>query len=280
MVTLAGCDVQPVSMMDAPSPHSAPEPTRDTVSILAWNVESGESDPEVIAQQLAALSGYDVIALSEVSPGDFDRFQQGAGNQFASIDSATGGGDRLQILYDANQFELVRQLELEKYRDHVLNNGTHRSPLVAHLRDRETGVEFQVMVNHLARRNEYLRNQQAIGLREWARDQTLPTITIGDFNFDYDFPTERGNAAFTEMLRDNVWQWVDPEELIDTNWSDSDGDGRDNYPDSMLDFAFVAGTAKDWKPQCRVIVREGDFPDNETTSDHRPIALDLTPSAE
>lgn len=145
------------------------------------------------------------------------------------------------------------------------------------LRERDTGVEFQVMVNHLARSNEELRNGQAIGLREWARDQTLPTIAIGDFNMDYDFPTERGNEAFVEIMRDDIWQWIEPEEFIDTNWYDPDGDGIDNFPDSMLDFAFVAGPAKDWSPACRVIVREGDFPDDATTSDHRPIELRLKP---
>jgi hypothetical protein len=45
----------------------------------------------------------------------------------------------------------------------------------------------------------------------------------------------------------------------------------------MLDFAFVAGPAKDWKPVCKVIVRDKDFPDNKTTSDHRPIELRLAP---
>lgn len=134
------------------------------------------------------------------------------------------------------------------------------------------------MVNHLARGNEELRNQQAVGLREWARDQTLPTIAIGDFNMDDDFLTQRGNQAFIEILRDNVWEWVEPEELIDTNWSDNDGDGRDNYPDSMLDFAIVAGPAKDWSPICRVIMRARDFPDDEATSDHRPIELLLIPT--
>ena len=108
-------------------------------------------------------------------------------------------------------------------------------------------------------------------------EQALPTITAGDFNMDFEFATQRGNDAFTEMLRDNVWQWVRPEELIDTNWSDPDGDGMDNFPGSMLDFAFVAGRAKDWQPASNMIVRDGDFPDDETTSDHRPIELLLTP---
>ena len=96
------------------------------------------------------------------------------------------------------------------------------------------------MTNHLARGNADLRTQQAIGMREWARDQSVAVVNIGDFNMDFDFRSQKGNDAFVELLRDNVWQWVRPVELIDTNWSDPDGDGNDNYPDSMLDFAFAA----------------------------------------
>ena len=144
------------------------------------------------------------------------------------------------------------------------------------LRERDTRVEFIVMTNRFARVNTDLRSQQALGLREWARDQSVAIINIGDFNMDFDFPSQKGNDAFVEMLRDNVWQWVRPIEFIDTNWSDPDGDGNDNYPGSMLDFAFVAGPVTDWNPVCEVIVREGDFPDDRTTSDHRPIELKVT----
>ena len=83
------------------------------------------------------------------------------------------------------------------------------------------------MTNHLARVSAKLRTQQAIGLREWARDQNVPIINIGDFNMDFDFPTQRGNDAFVEILRDNVWMWVKPKELIDTNWSAPLGDPKD-----------------------------------------------------
>ena len=78
-------------------------------------------------------------------------------------------------------------------------------------------------------------------------------------------------------LGDGIWKWVKPVEFIDTNWAGTDGDGRDNYPDSMLDFAFIAGPAKDWNPVCSVVVRDGDFPDDEATSDHRPIELTVSP---
>ena len=74
-------------------------------------------------------------------------------------------------------------------------------------------------------------------------------------------------------MRDGIWKWVKPVEWIDTNWADRNDDGVDDYPGSMLDFVFVANGATEWKTTCRVIVREGDFPDDETTSDHRPVEL-------
>ena len=48
------------------------------------------------------------------------------------------------------------------------------------------------------------------------------------------------------FLRDGVWKWLKPQPLIDTNWADHDGDGQDDYPDSMLDFVFVANRAREW----------------------------------
>ena len=76
------------------------------------------------------------------------------------------------------------------------------------------------------------------------------------------------------MTRGDAWEWVVPNPLVDTQWSDNFG--KDRFPNSMLDFAFVAGEAKTWNPQCSVIVRPGDFPDDSKTSDHRPVELRLT----
>lgn len=251
-------------------PQHAAEP--DPIRIIAWNVESGGSDISVIASQLSKFD-HGIIALSEVTPRAFDAYAEVTGYQ--SVEGTTGRSDRLQILF-SNRFELIRSEELND-----INDGNHRSPLLVHLRDKTTGKDFLLNVNHLARGKAAVRESQADGLREWARNQTIPSISIGDFNFDYSFITKTGNPGLAAMLRDNVWLWVKPEEWIDTNWADGGrgnaGDGVDDYPDSMLDFAFVAGPACDWKPVCRVIERPGDFPDDETTSDHRPIELVLTP---
>ena len=82
------------------------------------------------------------------------------------------------------------------------------------------------------------------------------------------------------MLESGVWQWLKPDPLIDSNWSDDRRvtDRRvDRYPDSLLDFVFVANGAKSWKGEADVVVRPNDFPDSDKTSDHRPMISRFTP---
>jgi len=241
-----------------------------TLRILSWNVESEGSAPTVIARQLRELERYDIYALTEVLPEAAAKFTAAPEGNYQAIVTRSGYNDRMQIIYDADRFELVRRLELDE-----INNDRHRSPLVAHLRDRTSGREFLVMVNHLARGDAEYRTTQARQLVEWARNQNLPVVAVGDYNFDFDFASGNGNEGFRAMLRDNIFQWVRPVELIDSNWFDPEPDGQDNFPGSLLDFAFVAGSATTWQAECRIIVRPGDFPDDETTSDHRPFELIL-----
>ena len=246
-----------------------------SLSVLTWNVESDGADPAVIAKQLQDLKGHQVYALTEVERGAFEEFRSALGSEFKSIHGTHKENDHLQLVYDSSKLELSGWTEVEESNGIRFNREDRalRCPLLAKFKNKSNGETFQVVVNHLARGNAKFRQQQAAGLREWARGQTIPTISIGDFNFDYEFKTRQGNRAFTEFMRDDVWQWVKPKEWIDTNWYDRDRDGKDDYPGSMLDFAFVAGPAKGWKWECEVLVREGDFPDDEKTSDHRPVVL-------
>ena len=162
-------------------------------------------------------------------------------------------------------------------------------------------VTFHFMVNHLTRGNQLARRRHAEGLREWARLQELPIIAAGDYNFDFDFRNLTGNQAMSIFMRREandggkfVWDWIIPSvasevegeddttrrigligELIDTNW---DGNGTDdNFRDSLLDFVFLGQGARDWGATSTVIVRSGDFPDDEATSDHRPVEAVLDP---
>ena len=253
---------------------SAAASSHAEIRFVAWNLESGGNDPDVIAEELGQLEDYDVYALSEVNQNNLPKYAQALHTakkrNYRAFHSVSGGHDRLAMIFDKGKLELFNYWELFAYNGEAMNDGRHRSPMIAHFRVRSTQLQFLVTVNHLARGNAQLRETQARSLRLWARRQRLPVIGLGDFNFDFDFPTQKGNSGFEAFLADDTWKWVRPDPMIDTNWSD-DGMGNDRYPDSCLDFTFVAGKARDWKSRSHVIVRDGDFPDDDTKSDHRPV---------
>ena len=241
--------------------------------MLAWNVElDGGASSTVISEQLKAFDGYDIIVLSETTPDTLADISTATRHEAKMASS--GRGIRLTILWDADRFSMEEYQELDQLNDDEMK---HRSPMAVLFKDKQSNHTFYVVAVHLARGREQLRQRQATGIREWARQKSQAVIAIGDFNFDYVFADERGNKAFDNFMQDGVMRWVKPDKLVDTNWYDPESDGLDNYPGSMLDFAFVAGPAKDWSPVCNVIVRDGDFPDDKTTSDHRPIELLLSP---
>jgi len=267
--------------------------------VIAWNVESGTpraedpaegSDPETIANQLEELSDYDIVGLSEVRPSAGKQFVNALSSgrdTFFSVLTATGMDDRLLLAWRAKRLKLLAGYEMHRHGDWLLNsqdergNWRHRSPLVGHFQDRDTGIEFLCMVNHLARGDESVRNRQAIGLRNWAAAQKLPVLAIGDFNFDYEFRTQKGNRACEGFFEGGHWKWLKPAELVDSNWADVNPrmlleERKDQYPGSILDFVFVAGPAKAWTAKSWVVVRDGDFPDTGETSDHRPVAASIT----
>jgi endonuclease/exonuclease/phosphatase family metal-dependent hydrolase len=268
---------------------------RSELRLLAWNVESGDPsdyDPHngnaarTIARELFDLADYDVVGLSEVRVGHIPRFvaalTAGGAGPFRSIHSGTGNDDRLVLAYDTSRVDLVAGYELHAAQDNLLNSieadgeWRHRSPLVGHFQHRDTRREFLCVVNHLARGDETVRLRQAIGLWDWAARQRAPLIALGDFNFDYDFATSRGNAAYVAFTRRGRWKWIEPKELIDSNWADAKpnlpaAERTDQYPGSILDFVFAAGGAQQWPATSQVIVRANDFPDTGETSDHRPV---------
>ncbi len=251
------------------------------VKLIAWNLQSGQSGPSVIAKELADFPDVSLFALSEVDSTAFDRYLTAIealdDRNFREVHGASGDEDRLQLIYDADRFELLKTEEPNQMADINVNPGAHRSPLINLLRDRTTDKRFYLVLVHLARGNDELRNEQGRGLREWARQQAIAGIAVGDFNYDFKIDTERGNDTFTELTRDNILRWVRPQALIESNWTDENHDGAQDYPNSLLDGAFVAGPATDWRPTSRVLVRPADFPDDDCTSDHRPVELVFVP---
>ena len=277
--------------------------------ILAWNVESNRpnaravTDAAVIAAQLTALmkdpaTTAQIVALSEVEPRNAVAYQRaiaaGLGTEVDFVTSASGGyqdADSLLLVVDRKRFAIEEATEVHRYAGLAANfvvttedspeHGTvrARSPLLVQLRDRADEGTFRLFVTHLARGEADLRTDQARVLRRWAQDHPEePIIAAGDFNFDYDFRTARGNEAYDAMTEGDAWQWLKPDPLVDSNWTDDRNQpGRDLYPDSILDFVFVANRARQWRGESDVVVRPGDFPDDDRTSDHRPIIATFRP---
>lgn len=254
----------------------------DDLKVVVWNVESGGNDPTKIAERLIEFDGYHIIGLTEVIRDSFRLYHFAAGlkesHPYRFVGSQSGNDDRLFVAYDSQRLSLNGYSELINHRGTRLSDGywRRRSPLVCHFYDKQTRQEFLFVLNHFERRDEEFRRSQAKGLSEWAKTRKLPIIAAGDFNFDWSFPKKQGNQAFQLFMKSGAWQWVKPEKLIDTNWADFDRDGKDDYPDSMLDFVFVANQAQQWNPRCRVITQDGDFPDDRDTSDHRPVECVFT----
>jgi hypothetical protein len=271
--------------------------TGGELRILAWNVESGTpnstdhaegTDPNEIAEQLGEFDGYDLLALTEVPPGAANDYIAACGlgesvafNGFRSI---TGGGDRQVIAFNAGRFTLVDgPREVHEHEGLPLNlenssgNWRFRSPMYVVLRDNPTGIEFIFMVIHLARSNTDEPNSiQSIGLHAWAVDQTLPVIIAGDANYDYEFPSEDARPGLRLLTDDGAVKWVRPDPMVDTNWADrrvggevpeDEDDRSDQFEDSVLDFVFAVGTAKNWSPVSDVVVR----------SSHPSIVIEIHP---
>lgn len=246
-----------------------------TLTVVSWNVESGDSNPATVAQRIRNMNGCDLWGFSEVDantmPSAFETAaEDGENADFQRILGTTGAGDRLMIVYDADRFEKLGQEEL-----HNINvSGTVRAPLLGRFRDRQSGKEFLFMVNHLYRGSETGRHDQARLLNQWAIAQTLPVINVGDFNFDWtidDGDTDH-DEGYDLLTQNGVFKWVRPATLIGTQCSEGV-----NNPRSVLDFVFVSGGAKLWPSTSEILTVPNDCPDSgNQTTDHRMVKAVFT----
>jgi hypothetical protein len=236
-----------------------------TLRVVGFNVESGGACPDVVHDLIAAAQDVDLWGFSAVQDAIWaTMFAQAAAegetDTFAPMLGTTGGGDRLLIVYRVDRFDLVRSFELTD----INIGGNVRAPLVAQLRLKPAGPEFLFMVNHLYRSHTDRRHEQARLLNVWARRQTLPVIAVGDYNFDWDVSHgdtvhDRGDDL---LIADGVLTWIRPPQLIRTQCSFN----------SVLDFVFVAGAARQWSASSEILATEESYcPSDQNRSDHRPV---------
>jgi endonuclease/exonuclease/phosphatase family metal-dependent hydrolase len=257
------------------APPAGGQPPDVTLRVIGWNLESGESDPDSLAKQIAGKAGVQLWGLSEVeNQTALDKYVAGAnktGGAYKGILGSTGNADRLAIVYDENRLKPVgppAELKLIQ-----LGSG-QRAPLVAKFKGELTGQEFVFVVNHLARGDKAKRHQQARLLNQWVQTQTVPVIAVGDYNFDWDVVGGDGgdrDEGYDELTRNGRFLWVRPERLVKTQASPQ-------Y-NSVLDFVFVGNIPFGWSAESRILNREDDteatptspFGDNATATDHRPV---------
>jgi endonuclease/exonuclease/phosphatase family metal-dependent hydrolase len=240
-----------------------------TLTIVAWNIESGKSTNTAVGNRIKEFQSVDVWGMSEVLNDTALRAveiaaEDGENADFKRILGTTGGADRLGIVYNANRFTEIRRDELTD-----IGSGNQRAPLFAELKENSTGKRFIFMVNHLARGDNALRHEQGRKLNNWVRQQSLPVIAVGDFNFDWrvNGGDQNHDRGYDLMIADGFWAWVRPAILVRSQCAP-------NF-DSVLDFVFVNQSARLWSGRTEILVKTGDCPANYTNDlenpDHRPV---------
>jgi hypothetical protein len=245
-----------------------PATADDSLTVVMWNIESGDANPQWLAENvIPRMKGTDIIGLSEVHDQTWanliDRaLEISEGTTFNVVLGTTGRSDRLAVVYDESELELLGYAEL-----HDINPGNRvRSPLVCRFNHLASGTEFLFCVNHLYRSKEGERHKQARQLNQWGAEQSLPIIIGGDMNFDWDITSNgrRRDQGFNEFVANGVFVWVQPGNVVQTYIS--------TRYNSILDFIFSTAEPPWTVTNSQVVVYEGDSPDDAYKSDHRPVA--------
>lgn len=271
----ARSDTAPVALVESRTASAGQAVSDEAITVAGWNIGLDDADVDTVAARIGAFDGVDLWGLAEVNrPSAVPALEAGAElgevGDFAAVLGPSGGGMRLVALYDDTRFDLLEWFELEE----INTTGNARAPLVLHLRDTLSGEQFLFMVNHLYRSRNEERHTQAQMLQEWAEGKALPVIAVGDYNFDWEVQGGEAvhDAGYDLMTEGSAWEWVRPPQLVTTQCS-----GWPCRYESVLDFVFAAGPAREWRAESEIIVAPGDFPDTLETSDHRPVLARFWP---
>lgn len=267
---LLACVRADPNLTDDESSDSGETPVAPAVpfDVIGFNVESGGSDPAIVADETVALiEGEELWGFAEIEDDVAAGLVVAAANDpgtdqdFQYVLGTTGWEDRLVLAWDDTRFELLSSYELLD-----IELDSYRAPLVGEMRERSSGAEFLFVVNHLARGEEDIRHEQAELLHDWGATHSGPVVMVGDYNFDWDVTTGEHDQGYDSLTAGGVFVWLRPEALIKTQCSP--------FYDSVLDFVFVGGEARDWSATTEIL-RPGDEycaqRNIETFSDHRPI---------
>jgi hypothetical protein len=252
--------------------------TAAELEVAFFNVESDHSERRTIGNQIARYyrdHQIDLWAFAEIWDQDWERefideiskAHDRATRQdieFRGVLGETGGDNRLLVVYSPAKLEVVRSEELSG----LAIRRSNPSPLMVHFRLRG-GPEFLLVVARLDRYREEVREQAAEGLNRWASSQTLPVLAVGTFGFGWATKDDGATRepAYDELVAGDVFSWVRPGKVVATECGPSE---------TVEDFVFVAGQARDWPVKTRVLSPAPNYcPDSDLTSSHRPLLAQI-----
>ena len=265
----------------------------DKYRAIFWNLESGESDDDLLASQMVAKGDVDFWGLSEVrSQSAVNTFEAALEAAHPGVDyivklSEDGDSDRLAILYRGDRLASVAYsgtAAIDDLGDNFFEvdsinvGGTVRPALGVQL-ETPDGQQVIALVNHWkccgGSSNRARREQQAIQMNAFAilSPSEVPIISGGDFNI----PINNGgqtNAAFIELAQ--VWEYLAPPQNVGTHKGGT-----------ILDGVFVANDLPHWQSSTMILKRSGNteaiartFSDSNDETDHRPVLLTLESEVE
>ena len=274
LLLLVACGPKPTAGATGDTGPSAGQVAFD---VLGFNIESGDSDPGVVAAEIVSvIQGESLVGFVEVEDEATAELlvaavaDAGSAQDFRFVFGTTGSvsDDHMVLAWDDAVFALESSDEL----DHInIPSGTVRAPLVGHMRHRASDTPFLFVVNHLWRTDDAARHEQARLLHDWGADQVEPVVMVGDYNLDWEIESGDHDVGYDELTADGVFTWVRPETLIKTQCS--------GFYDSVLDFVFVGGPAQAWTASSEILRPSAEYCSQRydaTFSDHRPVRASFT----
>jgi len=238
----------------------------EPLTVVGFNIESGDSSDHVISLQLEKSVGVDLWGLVDVweKRGWPERLQAGAGegegSGFGAVLGTTGGDNRLLTLYRSSRLQVLEHQEITS----AQVSAREPAPLAVRLL-LDGQQEFWFLTVDLSDQVDR-RLSQSRALAEWASAQSLPLVAVGTFNFGFEQDSSSVDEGL-EVLLSSGWRWARPIEHVGT---------RCGGGDRVEDFVFLAGPGAAWSDRAEVMYPQSNYcPDSGRTSNHRPVLANL-----
>lgn len=89
------------------------------LTVIGWNVDSGDADPDYLSEKIAAIRGCDIWGFCEVKDESWAKkfvraAQVGENAAFSYVFGSTSIDDKLLIVYNSDRFAKVRDFEIHE----------------------------------------------------------------------------------------------------------------------------------------------------------------------